>query len=69
MRKYMMKADSNIQPDAKKGSIVYEACVHDYGTSRGDSQFMGFQYVSVTFDENGGYPLFSVPLTSLQPID
>lgn len=49
-----------------KGDIVYEAVVHDYGLARDDSMVTGILHVSVTLEENGGYPTFTVPAHYLE---
>lgn len=54
--------------DASVGDVVYRALVHDYGLSRDDTEISGIEHVSVTFNEDGSYPLFTVPVHYLEKV-
>jgi len=54
--------------DASVGDIVYYASVHDYGLSRDDTAILGVEHISVTFNEDGSYPLFTVPIHYLEKV-
>jgi hypothetical protein len=59
-----LAADSEV----KVGDTVYEAQMHDYGLARDDTRHRGFEHVSVTFEEDGGYPFFTIPLRDLKEV-
>jgi len=54
--------------DASVGDIVYKALVHDYGLSRDDTEIFGVEHISVTFNEDGSYPLFTAPVHYLEKV-
>lgn len=60
----------NHLPDgiAKIGDTVFECAYYDYGLSRDDTNLSGEKYTSMTLNENGDYPLFTVPIRCLQKI-
>lgn len=47
------------------GTIVYKLLQHDYGLARDDTNITGIEHISVTLEEDGGYPSFTVPLDDL----
>lgn len=65
---YRMKVDSTIEPKAKKGTIVYDSMKPDYGLANDDTRFTGVMHISVTLNEDGDYPFFTVPLSDLERI-
>lgn len=50
------------------GTVVYDCQRHDYGLSRDDTIYTGEEHISVTLDESGDYPLFTVPVGHLNPV-
>jgi len=50
------------------GRVVYQFIHHDYGLSSDDTQSTGIKYVSVTLNENGDYPFFTIPVHELKEI-
>ena len=63
-----MLKDSNVNRDVKKDDIVYDLCYYDYGLSNDDTRLFGIKYISVTLNENGYYPFFTVPLCDLKVV-
>lgn len=45
---------------------IYSCKMHDYGISDDDTRLTGIKYVSVTLDENGNYPFFTIPEEDLE---
>jgi hypothetical protein len=68
MTKYRLKRDSDLEPDAKAGTIVYTLRRHDYGLAQDDERMTGFPHRSVTLDPEGDYPSFTVPCSALEKI-
>ena len=64
-KKYIMLADSKVNTDVKEGTVVYEYLKHDYGLASDDTWITGIEHVSVTLNEDGNYPSFTVPVTDL----
>lgn len=50
------------------GQTVYELIHYDYGLASDDTRFTGVEYVSVTLDESGDYPSFTIPKHELKEI-
>ena len=50
------------------GTVVYDATGYDYGCSSDDTRETGIQHVSVTLNENGDYPFFTIPREDLQAV-
>ena len=50
------------------GKTVYRASGCDYGCSSDDSRMTGIPHVSMTLDENGGYPFFTMSEYDLKEI-
>ncbi|NEM18276.1 hypothetical protein G3V96_26440 [Escherichia coli] len=66
--KYELTRDCFNDRQSKKGVIVYQARVSDYGMASEDSDIMGCTWISVTYDPAGGYPLFTVPKSALKEL-
>lgn len=66
MKKYELLAD---RFDHKRGTVVYETRAHDYGLARDDTNMTGIQHVSVTINEDGDYPFFTVPEHQLKRME
>lgn len=43
------------------GTVLYECMKYDYGLSSEDTYRSGYVHFSLTEDENGDYPFFTVP--------
>lgn len=70
MRKYRIKDARMAASDtAKVGDIVYGCKYYDYGLSSDDSRRTGIEHVSVTFNENGDYPTFTIPEAALERLE
>ena len=54
--------------DTLAGAIVYRASGCDYGCSSDDSRMTGIPHVSMTLDETGDYPFFTVSEYDLKEI-
>jgi hypothetical protein len=52
----------------KKGTLVYILTGTDYGSSSMDSFITQIQHISVTTNEEGDYPFFTVPLHDLEEV-
>jgi hypothetical protein len=50
-------------------TVVYEAMVYDYNLAADDTAYTGKLHISVTLNENGDYPTFTVPLHNLEEIN
>lgn len=64
-KKYKLLAD---RFDAPAGSIVYKFNKYDYGLASDDTRYTGIEHISVTLNEDGDYPSFTVPLNQLKSI-
>jgi hypothetical protein len=65
---YVLKKDSNLQPEAKAGSKVYEFLGHDFGCASEDTRNTGREHISVTLDSEGNDGSFTVPLDELTEV-
>jgi hypothetical protein len=65
---YKLLADSQINPDAKAGTTVYDCHGHDYGCANDDTRITGIVHRSVTLDPTGDYPFFTVPERDLESL-
>lgn len=52
----------------EKGDIVYECLQYDYGVAHDDTRATGVPHTSVTLEEDGSYPFFTVPTHNLEEI-
>jgi len=50
------------------GTVVYDSVKHDYGLASDDTRLTGVEHVSVTLNEDGDYPTFTVALDNLEKI-
>lgn len=48
------------------GDTVYRCSQHDYGIARDDSNATGIEHISVTFNDQGQYPFFTIPVEDLK---
>lgn len=53
---------------AAAGTTVYGAKGYDYGVAADDSRFTGLLHRSVTLNEDGDYPFFTIPERDLELI-
>jgi hypothetical protein len=51
------------------GATVYRFEMPDYGCAADDTRLLGFEHVAVTFDPDGDYPFFTIPLADLEQIE
>lgn len=70
-RKFRIKESPVIGGGAgslSEGDVVYELMFHDYGLANDDTNATGFMHMSVTLDETGDYPSFTIPVHNLEEI-
>jgi hypothetical protein len=66
MTKYIVKDITRANGDVKVGDVVYDLHKADYGLANDDTRYTGIEHVSVTFNEDGDYPSFTIPLEDLE---
>lgn len=44
-----------------RGKFVYDLKYHDYGLASDDTRYTGVEHKSVTLNEDGDYPSFTIP--------
>ena len=54
--------------ELKAGDFVYSLRGPDYGLANMDSRGYGEEYTSVTLNEDGDYPGFTVPVRLLEAV-
>ncbi|GJE08426.1 hypothetical protein AOPFMNJM_3763 [Methylobacterium jeotgali] len=64
-RAYRMVRDSEIEPGATAGTVVYELAGWDVGCAAADTQALGTECLSVTLKPDGSPPFFVVPVRDL----
>lgn len=66
-KKYVVLVDRTIRNEVcvKRGDFVYKQKYHDYGLASDDTRMTGIEHVSVTLNENGDYPGFTIPRSHL----
>lgn len=69
MAKYRMLADSKVNEKVKAGATVYDQRGYDYGLARDDTYATGVSHITVTLNEDGDYPGFTVPEHDLEKLD
>lgn len=67
--KYKIKESGTNSGNQPVGTIVYDLRGYDYGLASDDTRFTGIKHVSVTLNENGDYPSFTICESSLEKID
>lgn len=65
-RYIVTRADRAANTSIKVGDPVFYCRGHDYGMASDDTALTGIQHVSVTLDENGDYPFFTIPREDIQ---
>lgn len=50
------------------GTIVYPSAKHDYGLARDDSNSTGVEHISVSLNNDGDYPFFTIPRDHLAKV-
>lgn len=63
-----MKTNSKLEPKAVAGTLVYDICGWDYGLAKDDTRMTGVEHVSVTLNDNGEPPFFTVPRSDIEPV-
>jgi len=64
----IIRADRSANEATEVGDIVYESAKHDYGLASDDTDITGIYHVSVTFNEDGDYPFFTIPFEDLEEV-
>jgi hypothetical protein len=67
--KFKMLVDSTLEKKAVAGTIVYTCVKPDYGIASGDTRALGYQVMSMTLNEDGDYPSFSVARHDMERIE
>jgi hypothetical protein len=65
----LLRADRAAHKGLEPGQTVYDTKGHDYGLANDDTRMTGIEHVSVTLDENGEYPFFTIPKADLEKIE
>lgn len=68
MKKYKIIRSDRAAKDVEVGTIVYDSAKHDYGLSSDDTRMTGIYHVSVTLNEDGDYPFFTIPFVDLEEV-
>lgn len=67
--KFIVLKDSELEKKATKGTFVYLLMRSDYGLSRDDTETTGIEHISVTLNEDGDYPSFTIPRNHLERVN
>ncbi|WP_395449053.1 hypothetical protein ACHMW7_03860 [Aminobacter sp. UC22_36] len=51
-----------------KGTMVFQCVQGTYGLVDSDTRMTGRPHIAITFDPDGGYPFYAVPLSMLRPV-
>lgn len=62
MTKYKTTEDRFEHPE---GTIVYPCTKYDYGAANDDTDATGIYHISVSLNEDGSYPFFTIPQDDL----
>lgn len=65
---YIVLKQSELEPKATVGSVVYPIRRPDYGTARDDERSLGVPCRSVTLNEDGDYPFFVMACEDMQVV-
>jgi len=65
----VIRADRAAKTDLKSGDAVFYCRGHDYGCASDDTAMTGIHHVSVTLDENGDYPFFTIPREDIKGVE
>lgn len=52
-------------PNAEVGDVVYRCVYPDYGITADDQRITGVEHVAVTFNDDGDYPCFTLPVDKI----
>ena len=66
MKYKIIRSDRAANKDVKVGDLVHSCKGYDYGCSSDDTRITGIEHISVTLDENGDYPFFTIPDEDLE---
>ena len=69
MSKYRLLRDSIHEPKAKTGTVVYSIKWSDAGLASADTRLTGIRHRTVTLNEDGDYPGFTVPEDDIELIE
>jgi hypothetical protein len=64
----IIRDDRSADSSVEIGTIVYESTKHDYGLASDDTDITGIYHVSVTLNEDGDYPFFTIPFEDLEAV-
>lgn len=65
---YTVKRADRAASTVEVGDTVYYCKGHDYGCANDDSRMTGIEHVSVTINEDGDYPFFTIPRADISPL-
>lgn len=68
MKYIVNNASMSANKSVQVGDTVYEHLGHDYGCSRDDTMYTGIEHISVTLNEDGDYPFFTIPKAHLNEV-
>lgn len=68
MKYKLLRKDRAASTLNENDEYVYDCVYYDYGISDDDTRLTGLKYISVTRDENGNYPFFTIPEEDLEII-
>lgn len=63
---YKIKSNERANGACSVGDVVYALRKADYGLANDDWRNTGIEHVSVTFNEDGDYPSFTIPVEDLE---
>lgn len=66
--KYKILRSDRANGDIEVGDEVYELHGYDLGLASDDTRATGIKHITVTKNENGDYPGFTIPLIDLEVI-
>lgn len=69
MQMYKMLEDSKLETRAKKGVTIYQFAGYDYGLAADDTRAFGEPHVSVTLNQDGSIPSFTVPEKDIKAVE
>jgi len=66
--KYRVLKQSIVEKRATPGTIIYAFISHDYGIPRLDTRHHKEPWAAFTFNEDGDYPFFTMPIKDVERI-
>ena len=68
MKKYEVLSKVSHAANVNIGDVVFDCTMFDYGLSSDDTRMLGIEHISVTYNEDGSYPFFTIPVKDLREI-